>query len=379
MTRYEGIIVGAGIVGVSIAYHLSKLGYKKLLIVDKGGIASGVTGICPGGVRQQWGTEINCRMAKASVHFYENMNAYLEPEETIVYKSVGYMNIFHSDEEVENYKKNKALQNRLGIPTEFLTPEEAARIIPGIDQSSFQVASFCKTDGFVDDANHVTKSLAEAAKRRGTTVMIDDVKRMILEGERVIGIDTAKHGEIHADFVVNAAGLGSKSFAETAGIQLPITFDTRRILYTNQIKERLIEPLLISFKKGFAGKQFSNGVMYMSYLGKTEKKLSVLEFQKKVLEVGVEIFPSLEQVAFKTHVDGVYDSTPDHQAIIGDVDGIDGYYQAVGMSGHGFMMAPSIGETLADVIAGNDPSIDIQPLHMNRFKENRLIFEPSVV
>lgn len=74
MKKYEGIIVGAGIIGVSIAFHLTKLGYKNLLIIDKGGVASGVTGICPGGIRQQWGTEINCKMAKAATEFYEHIN-----------------------------------------------------------------------------------------------------------------------------------------------------------------------------------------------------------------------------------------------------------------------------------------------------------------
>lgn len=379
MTRYDGVIVGGGIIGVSIAYHLSKLGYGKLLVVDKGGIASGVTGICPGGIRQQWGTEINCRMAKAAVGFYENINEHLEPEEPIGYKSVGYMYTFHSDEAIENYKKHVALQNRLGIPTEFLTPEEAAEIIPGIDRNSFKLASFCKTDGFVDDAYHVTQSFAEAAKKRGTAIINDEVKKILMDGSKVTGVEMAKRGKVEADFVVNAAGLGAKDLAATVGIDLPISFETRRILYTNRIDKRLIEPLLISFEKGFAAKQLSDGVIYMSYLGESEKKLSMFEFQMKVAEIGMEIFPPLEQVEFRSHADGVYDSTPDHQAIIGDVDGVEGYYQAVGMSGHGFMMAPAIGETLADVIAGNEPSIDIQPLHFNRFKENRLLFEPSVV
>ncbi|WP_027964689.1 NAD(P)/FAD-dependent oxidoreductase [Halalkalibacillus halophilus] len=379
MTKYDGIIVGAGIVGVSIAYHLSKLGYSKLLLIDKGGVASGITGICPGGIRQQWGTEINCRMAKAAVQFYENINTHLEPEETIGYSSVGYMYTFHSEEAIENYKKNKELQNKLGIPTEFLTPEQAAEIVPGIDQESFKLASYCKTDGFVDDAYHVTQGFADAAKRRGATVINDEVKKVLMEGQRVTGVQTKKRGEIHADFVVNAAGLGSKELAATAGINLPISFETRRILYTNRIEKRLIEPLLISFEKGFAAKQLSDGVLYMSYLGESEKKLSSFEFKMKAAEVGMEIFPPLEQVEFRTHTDGVYDSTPDHQAILGDVDGVEGYYQAVGMSGHGFMMAPIIGETLADLIDGKEPSIDIRSLHMNRFKEDKLLFEPSVV
>lgn len=379
MRKYEGIIVGAGIIGVSIAYHLTKLGIKDLLIIDKGGVASGVTGICPGGIRQQWGTEINCKMAKAAVEFYENINSHLKPESQIGYKSVGYMYLFHSEEAIENYRVQKELQNSIGIPTEFLTPEEAEKIIPGIDKETFKLASFCGTDGFVDDAYHVVHSFADAAKREGAQIVNDEVEKILMEGSKVTGVQTKKRGTLLADFVVNAAGLGSKTLAATVGIDLPITFEKRRIFFTNRVEERLIEPLLISFEKGFAAKQLSDGVLYMSYLGTDGGGLNNFDFQLKVAEIGMELVPALEQVEFSSYTDGIYDSTPDHQAILGDVDEVSGYYQAVGMSGHGFMMAPIIGETLADVIVGKLPRIDISPLHFNRFKRNELLFEPSVV
>nr|WP_289038833.1 FAD-binding oxidoreductase [uncultured Allobacillus sp.] len=379
MNKYEGIIVGAGIIGVSIAFHLTKLGYKNLLIIDKGGVASGVTGICPGGIRQQWGTEINCKMAKAATEFYENINTHLEPEEEIGYQSVGYMYTFHTEEAINNYRKQKELQNELGIPTEFLTPDDVEKIIPGINKDDFALASYCATDGFVDDAYHVTNAFADAAKRAGATVVNDEVEEILKEGSVVKGVRTKKRGELTADFVVNAAGLGAKELAASVGVNLPIEYEKRRILYTKRIEQRLIEPLLISFEKGFAAKQLSDGVIYMSYLGENPANLSSFEFQMKAAEVGMELFPPLEQVEFSSYTDGTYDSTPDHQAILGDVDGLSNYYQAVGMSGHGFMMAPIIGETLADVISGRKPRIDITSLHLNRFKNNELLYEPSVV
>lgn len=178
---------------------------------------------------------------------------------------------------------------------------------------------------------------------------------------------------------MNAAGLGSKELAASIGVDLPIEYEKRRILYTKRIEQRLIEPLLISFEKGFAAKQLSDGVIYMSYLGANPGTLSSFEFQMKAAEVGMELFPPLEQVEFSSYTDGTYDSTPDHQAILGDVDELSNYYQAVGMSGHGFMMAPIIGETVADLIAGKQPRIDISSLHLNRFKNNQLLNEPSVV
>ncbi|UII57545.1 FAD-binding oxidoreductase [Cytobacillus spongiae] len=380
MKPYDVVIVGAGIIGCSIAYFLSEKGCTNVLVIDKGGIASDITGICPGGVRQQWGTDINCQMAKASTQFFENINAHLEPEYEIKYRNVGYLYTFHSEEAISNYQKNIRLQNAHGIPTKMMTPLEAKEWVPGINEASFQAASFCETDGFVDDAYHVTNSFADAAKRKGVTFIRAEVDEIITEDGVVKGVKCIDRGTIYADKVINAAGLGSKKLAKTANIELPIEFETRRILYTNRIEERVLEPLLVSFEKGFAAKQLTDGTLYLSYLGKDLKPpYNMFDFQYKAAEVGMEIFPPLEHVVFKTHVDGVYDSTPDHQAILGDVDGLTGYFQAVGMSGHGFMMSPAIGEALAASVLNEKPAISIESLHFRRFQNNQLVFEPSVV
>lgn len=380
MKHYDVIIIGAGIIGSSIAYFLSRKGCSNVLVIDKGGIASGITGICPGGIRQQWGTDINCKMAKYSTDFFQKINENLEPEHEIMYRNVGYLYTFHSEDAIDNYKSNIAIQNLNDIPTKLITPNEAKKIIPGINVNSFISASFCPTDGFVDDAYHVTNSFADAAKRKGVTFISDEVEEIVVEQNVVKGVSCVNGSKISSDIVINAAGLGSKRIAKTAGIDLPIEFEVRRILYTNRVDERILEPLLVSFEKGFAAKQLTDGTLYLSYLGKDLKPpYNMFDFQYKAAEVGMEIFPPLENVVFKTHVDGTYDSTPDHQAILGDVDGLVGYYQAVGMSGHGFMMSPAIGEAVSSIVLGNPPINNIESLHYGRFQKNQLIFEPSVV
>lgn len=380
MKHYDAIIVGAGIIGCSIAYFLSRKGCTNVLVIDKSGIASDITGICPGGVRQQWGTEVNCRMAKFSTEFFQNINEHLEPEYQIMYRNVGYLYTFHSEAAIENYKHNIQLQNEIGIPTKLINPQEAKEIVPGINENSFLSASFCSTDGFVDDAYHVTHSFANAAKRKGVTFITDEVEGIGVEQNEVKGVTCTSRGTLSADRVINAAGLGSKGLAKTAGVELPIDFEVRRILYTNRIEERILEPLLVSFEKGFAAKQLTDGTLYLSYLGKDLKPpYNMFDFQYKAAEVGMEIFPPLEKVVFKTHVDGTYDSTPDHQAILGDVEGVTGYFQAVGMSGHGFMMSPAIGEAVSSLVLGETPINEIHSLHYRRFQNNQLVFEPSVV
>lgn len=380
MGNYDVIIIGAGIIGCSIAHFLTKNDCNNVLVIDKGGIASDVTGICPGGIRQQWGTEINCVMSRESTKFFRSINDHLNPEYEIKFREVGYLYTFHSEKALENYKESVKLQNSLGIPTKILTPDEVSNIVPGINKESFIAASFCESDGFADDAYHVANSFALSAKRKGVTFISDEVENFEMVDGKIVGVKCKNRGLIKSEKVVNAAGLGSKKLAETAGVDLPIEFETRRILYTNRIGERLLEPLLVSFEKGFAAKQLTDGTLYCSYIGNDlESNYSMFDFQLKAAEVGMELFPPLEQVEFRTHIDGTYDSTPDHQAILGGVDGIEGYYQAVGMSGHGFMMSPAIGEAVAAIVVGVEPAIDISSLNFRRFQNNKLIKEPSIV
>jgi len=380
LEKYDVVIVGAGIIGCSIAYHLAEKGCSNVLVIDKGGIASDITGICPGGIRQQWGTEINCIMSRESAKFFQTINEHLQPEHEIKYREVGYLYTFHTDQVWQNSLENVKLQNSLGIPTEVLLPKEVARLIPNINQDSFIAASYCKTDGFVDDAYHVTQSFADAAKRKGVKFVTDEVEGIVVEGGKVVGVQMANKGTIQADKVVNAAGLGSKRLSETAGVELPITFEKRRILYTNRVEERVLEPLLVSFEKGFAAKQLTDGTIYCSYIGKDlQPPYSMFDFQAKAAEVGMELFPPMENVEFRTHVDGTYDSTPDHQAILGEVDELGDYYLAVGMSGHGFMMSPAIGDSVSSIVLGEKATIDVSSLNLRRFVQNKLILEPSVV
>src|SRR5699024_3147549 len=310
---------------------------------------------------------------KYSVDFFKNINDHLDPDHTINFRNVGYLYTFHSKEAVKSYQENISLQNSLGIPTKMLTPDETKEIVPGINTDQFINASYCETDGFLDDVYHVCQSFVDAAKRKGAKFINDEVEKIVEEKGKVKGVLCKKGGEISADFVVNAGGLGANDISQTVGIDLPIEFEKRRILYTNRVKERILEPLLVSYEKGFAAKQLTDGVIYLSYLGdEVSVTDSVYDFQLKAAEIGMEIFPPLSNVEFRTHIDGVYDSTPDYQAILGGVDEIEGYYQAVGMSGHGCMMSPAVGKAMVDIISNEKQEIDVSCLHYNRFSENKL-------
>jgi sarcosine oxidase subunit beta len=374
----EIVIIGAGITGNAIAYFLAKNGMTDVIVVDKEGISAGMTRICPGGVRQQWGTEINCLMAKASTDFYERMNEELEPGIAIPFRQVGYMKLFHSERVLNHHRASVEMQNRFGIPTVILTPDEVSDIVKTIRKDSFIAASFGPTDGFVDSAPAVAENFANAAKRLGVRYIKREVTGIEAGDNKVSGIKTTS-GTILCDSVVNAAGCDSPQLAATIGITLPIIHEKRRLLFTNKVEERILEPLIISFEKGFAGKQLADGSFYMSHLGADFNRPLGKEFEENAVAIGKEFVPAIDKLRILSHADGIYDSTPDHQSILGDIEGLTGYYQAIGMSGHGFMMAPATGRAMAELIVGKKPFIDISPLHYRRFSENRLIHEPSVV
>ncbi len=144
------VIIGGGISGCSIAYNLAKKGVKDIVVIEKKYLTSGSTGRCGAGIRMQWGTEMNCRLAKFSTDFYENANEVLEYEGDIEFHQGGYLIVAATEKEDAQFKKNVELQNSLGIPTVYLTPKEAKEIIPHMDETKIISATFCPKDGHLN-------------------------------------------------------------------------------------------------------------------------------------------------------------------------------------------------------------------------------------
>jgi sarcosine oxidase subunit beta len=164
------VIIGGGISGCAIAYNLARMGVKNIIVVEKKFLASGSTGRCGAGIRMQWGTERNCLLSKMSVEFYETANEELEYEYDIEFKQGGYLIVAATQKEVEQFKKNIELQNKLGIPSVYLSPKEAKEIIPYIDETKILGATFCPKDGHLNPF-HTTQAYANAAKRLGVEIM----------------------------------------------------------------------------------------------------------------------------------------------------------------------------------------------------------------
>jgi sarcosine oxidase subunit beta len=364
--RADCVIVGGGIIGVSIAYFLTRFDCPNIILLEKDHLASKATGVCPGGIRQQWSTEAACLYARESVRFFENLAEELEPEFPLPFLQTGYLFLAHRQSTLDSFRTNVALQNRLEIPSEILTTEEAVKLVPGLSQEGVLGAAFCASDGFLEDSDGLTQVLAARAKDKGARVRLEPATAIEVERDRVVGVRTPSD-RIETHIVVNAAGCDSPELANPLGLELPVKVERRRLVYMDRIRERVIEPLVAALDVGWAGKQLVDGVIYMGYLRETAENLDDWAYTERVVEKAVEVMPSLADRNVKRLVDGPYDTTPDGHPFLGGVQGLDGYFQAAGFSGHGFMLSPAVGRVMAELILGLEPSLPAEPFSFDRF------------
>jgi sarcosine oxidase subunit beta len=379
MERSAVAVVGAGVSGLSIAWHLAERGVSPVTIYERTGIAAEASGVQPGGVRLQWGTRVNCVMALEAKEFYDDVEERLGARVDLGWRACGYTFLAHSPETLARLGENVALQNELGVPSRIVTPEEAAELVPGLRPDTLAGAAWCGEDGYFDRPQGVVEAFAEAARRSGVAVEHEEVAALARDGEGW-RLELARGGRVHADEVVVAAGYGTPALMRTLGVEVPIQKEGRYMFYSEPVRERLLEPLVISPERRFAAKQLGDGRILMSDLGAAGDPDEHRERWRAHVRACVEeLVPVLEYVSLPLLVEGWYDMTPDHQAVLGRVPGHNGLWIAAGFSGHGFMMAPATGRSIADAMLGGDEAEWLSILSLDRFARDRLVIEPAVV
>ncbi len=376
------LIIGAGISGVAIAYHLAKKGMTDIHVVDKGYFTNGATGRCGAGIRQQWATEMNCLLAKRSIEFFEHAKEILEYPHDLEFKQEGYLILATTKEEHDQFTKNVALQNRLGIPSKQLNKDEALQIVPHLNKDSFYSATFCQTDGHLNPFK-MTEAYYLAAKKLGVTFsFFEEVTQIDVENKEIKRVHTTKN-IYETPIVVNAAGGYSHEIGLMAGIDIPVYAENHEILATEPV-EKMQGPMVMSFSKNIYCQQVPHGAFLMgrSHIGtpKNHNIESSWQFLDHMSKTLVDIMPKVAELRVVRQWGGSYNMSLDRQPILGDTDEVKGFYMACGFSGHGFMLAPMTGLLLSEVIMNEEPSIDMTSLHINRFKDVDIIHqEKSVV
>jgi sarcosine oxidase, subunit beta len=360
------VIIGGGVIGCAIAYWLTELGVRDVVLLEKDVLAGGETGICPGGIRQQFDREADCILARHSVRFYEHIAERLEAEHPFTFERSGYLFVAHEQQTLEQYRHNVTLQNRLGIPSRMLTPGEIRTLVPEISVDGVRGASFCDEDGFLEDCHGVTFSFVAAARRRGLRTMLHTEARALGAASGGGWEVQTTDGALGATHVVLAAGVASAALAQSLGLRLPIREVKRRLLFTQPSAPGRLRPLLVAADRGVAAKQLNGGVFYLGWLRETEHA-DDLAFIEASLSSASTVLPMFGDLGAKRIVRGRYDLTPDHRPILGAVPGFPGIHIATGFSGHGFMIAPAVGEIVACGVCEKDCPLPVAPFSLARF------------
>ncbi|MDD2258239.1 MAG: FAD-binding oxidoreductase [Bacilli bacterium] len=379
--KADYVVIGAGISGCSIAYNLAKKNQKNIIVIDKGYLTSGATGRCGAGIRQQWGTKMNCLLAKASIEFFEHAQEILKYDKDLEFKQKGYLILAVTEEEDKDFSKNVKLQNSLGIPSVKLNKEEAKQIVPHLNTNAFISATFCKTDGHLNPFL-ITDAFYQAAKNLGVEFYFHEEVLDIIIKEGIIEKVITNKREIYTSNVINAAGGYANEIAEMVGINAYVYPERHEILVTEPV-ENMQGPMVMSFGKNLYCQQVPHGSFLMGRTTLNEKKGHNIEsswqFLDEMSKTVCELLPAIGKLRVIRQWAGLYTVSPDRQPIISKTN-IKGFYLACGFSGHGFMFAPMTGLLLSEIILGEELSIDINELSIDRFeKQNTFVYEKSVV
>jgi sarcosine oxidase subunit beta len=373
------VIIGGGVVGCSIAYNLAKLGAKNIILLEKNTLSSGATGRCGAGIRQQFGTKMNCILARESIKIFENLSQELEYD--IELNQGGYLILAYTEKEVNQFKKNVALEQSLNIKARFITVEEAKEIVPPLNTEDILAATFCPTDGHANPFK-TNFAYAEAAERLGVKIYtFTEVKEIETENHKIVAVNTDK-GKVLTPIVVNAAGGYSGIIGKMVGVDLPVYSQRHQILITEPL-DPLFRPMLISFSHNFYCQQTPHGSIIMGFGDPNERKDgdigSSWQFAQEMAQKMTAVLPLLKEVSMIRQWAGLYNMSPDAQPILGEHPQIEGFYMAIGFSGHGFMLAPITSKLIAELILKRKTSLPIDKLEIGRFERGELILEPSVV
>ena len=210
------VIIGAGIIGVSIAYYLGKMGAKNVMVFEKDQIAGGSTGLCAGGIRRQWSTEVNMQFAMKSFEVFQNFDEEFgtSPE----FHQIGYLFLARDKEELESFKKNIELQSRFGVPSQLLNRGQVNKAWPFLNLEDVFGGAYCATDGYAGP-EEVTHAIARKARRQGVEILekTEVISIEVVKG-RIVSVST-RDGRVETRVVVNAAGPYAANVGKLAGVE----------------------------------------------------------------------------------------------------------------------------------------------------------------
>jgi sarcosine oxidase subunit beta len=365
------VIVGAGIMGASTAYHLARQGVGRVVVLERDTVCSGSTALASGGIRHQYANRVGIELTRQSIVTFERFAEEfgVDPQ----FRQHGYLLLVATEDELAAARRSVALQQSLGVDVRLLTPAETARLCPYLNTEDVLASTYSPRDGYADPYLCAT-AIATRARDLGVAIrQHHEVVGFARAAGRVTGVTTAR-GTVEAPVVVIAAGAWSGVVGKLAGVDIPVTPRRRHKFMTAPFPTDRIPaatPFIIGQHWSFSMRREGPGLL-LGAGRKDEPSAFNTEpdwsLAPEVVERAVHRVPALAEARLMRTWAGLYEMTPDQTGIISAIPGVEGLYVVAGFSGHGFMHGPIAGQLMAELIVGGRArTVDISAMSLDRF------------
>jgi sarcosine oxidase subunit beta len=368
----EIAIVGGGVIGLSIAYHLARRGLTNVVVLERGYLAEGASGRNGGGVRQQWSTEINIRLMQESVELCRRFAVDLGVN--VWFRQGGYLFLARSAKEIARLEKNIGIQNRCGVKTRMLDPNEARAIVPELDLKGIVGASYNPSDGILFPWPFLWGYARQAAAmgvRIFTQTPVGGLERLDPASGGGYTVHTPR-GAVRVRRVINATGAWSPQLAKLIGVDVP-TYPIRHEICSSEPLKPFLKPMVSELASGLYCSQSMRGEIVGGVTipghASTYGMGSTLEFLATYARRLVRLMPILGDIKILRQWAGPYDQSPDGNPVLGAAPEHPDFFLACGFVGHGFMMAPIVGKLYAEWLTGGTPHEIFSRYTLTRFRD----------
>jgi sarcosine oxidase subunit beta len=376
----EVVIVGAGIMGASTAYHLARLGVGRVVVLERDTICSGSTALASGGIRHQYANRLGVELTTHSIVTYERFQDEfgVDPQ----FRQHGYLILIATEDELAVARRSVALQQSLGVSVELLDPAAIRALCPYLHTGDLLGATYTPRDGYADPYLCAT-AIAARARDLGVDIRQQhEVRGFIRHGDRVTGVTTSD-GAFEARAVVIATGAWSGGVGTLAGVDIPIRPHRRHKFMTAPFPMDQIPaatPFVIDPHSNFSLRREGVGLL-LGHGRRDEPDSFSTEIDRSlepgVVERAIHRAPVLADAKLMRAYAGLYEMTPDQTGIVSAVPGVAGLHVIAGFSGHGFMHGPIAGQLMAEMLVhGRAVTMDAGPLDMARFARGEAHVEP---
>lgn len=385
MKRYDVVVIGAGVIGSSVAFQLSKLGAKNVLVLDRGTIGAGTTSQSSGILRTHYSVKENVELARKSWEVFNDFASYVEDEEASCgLVKCGYMIVASEGDKLEPLRASLNQQKDQGIPLELLDANQAKELLPIARFDDAALIGYEPEAGFAD-AYLVATSFARSARRGGVTIRENvTVNKLLIDNGKVVGVSTSA-GDFMTSTVISTQNIWTPELAGWTGQTLPVMPERHAVLALecDSAKYTFSMPVFKDLaSRGMLYYRSYGGSQMLVSEGIAGEKLNAVETEQGdipmdyIVEVGEQVaerFPEYETAGIASSWTGVYDVTPDWNPVLGKLPGIEGLVVGYGFSGHGFKLSPTVGRVLAQEALGLPTDVSLKPYSIERFATGALL------